>query len=146
MGGRRIAGWMRHTLDVVRGHGFPEPWNLELHTPIVYDKTGIAKALDLCEGQPRLHERTIYGAVVGVEPVLVGDDVKIYNRRTPWPDGPFVSSSEGTIHRVEPHLAAMFPAPCVYETGARMRGGPASAPDVGRAAPFNDERAAYASA
>lgn len=90
----------------------------ELHIPMVIEKTGMLLALSLGKGIHGLHNRTMYGNLMG----LGGEesrDVKVYRgeRGNAYASWPILSTSDRTFkyHPAGRYIQRTFPNPGPYE-------------------------------
>lgn len=93
----------------------PDAPLLDVHVPTVVDRARLRDILAAVDLPPeRLHRvfwRTLHGPTGPLEHLR---DPKIGRARTPWPDGPWVSTTERVLAPLR-RLAAMFPEPSEWE-------------------------------
>lgn len=94
----------------------------ELHIPMVIEKTGMLLALSLGQGIHGLHNRTMYGNLMGLGGVE-SRDVKVYrgDKGNAYRDWPLLSTSDRTFvyHPVGRYIRSTFPEPSPYERPQR---------------------------
>jgi len=91
----------------------------DLHVPLVVYKEPMQEALRWAEKArcDAIHVRTLYGNLVDLGGTRIRDP-KMTRRSDPFPDGPWLSSSDETFRSIiEPVLRYQFPDKCDYEKG-----------------------------
>jgi len=114
----RATRAMTATADRLEELGYESPWSFELHVPMMIRGRTMLRALDLGADVPGFNRRTAYGAVAGLRGRTI-TDVKIYRATDPVPDGPFLSTHDGTFRYMRPMLRQLFPKRGPYERGLR---------------------------
>jgi hypothetical protein len=108
----RYARQLRAAADLIAR---PDAIAWTLHIPVVVDRRRLAETVHLLKDERLPAEwRTVYGNWWGVEGIELAD-VKVRRASDPVPDGPFLSTSDGTLNLVRKLLARTFPTPSPYE-------------------------------
>lgn len=111
---------MEATFEYLVNLGFRYPLSYDNHTPMVFDKTLLARVLDdaMKAGMdvPRFHYRTAYGNLMGVGGTQYRD-AKVYDTHTAQVNTPYTSTHDRSFGRgrIGVRLRAMFPDPSPYE-------------------------------
>jgi hypothetical protein len=97
-----------------------ESISYDLHVPLIVHKEQMREAIRWADKArcDAVQARTLYGNLVplGGTPIT---DVKMSRRSAPFPEGPWLSSSDDTFRSVvEPVLRYLFPEKCNYERGS----------------------------
>lgn len=100
----------------LRTLGYDNPLSFELHTPFPVRKELMLKVLKM-KNRDRYQWRTIYGNLLG-EPSEQRTDVKVYHYGQLLPAGPFLSTSDTSVHFYTAYLNRKFPTPSPYELGS----------------------------
>lgn len=112
---RSIPGtYHLRTLELLREMGIREPLSYETHTPMIVNATLMAGILRTY-GDRAICKRTLYGNLAHLGGSLAAD-VKVYGSESPWPKGPWVSTSD--VAFAGPHglrIRRAFPEPSPYE-------------------------------
>lgn len=110
---------MRAARELLQGLGYAGPLCYEPHVPLVVEKAGMVKALEVGAGLDAM-KRSVYGNLTGIGGDLV-EDVKIMHRRPQGfgPDSVFLSTmpdafANGAVGRF---IREAFPDRCRYEKG-----------------------------
>jgi hypothetical protein len=102
------------TQRILAAKGIPDPLLYETHTPLIVTKAAMIRALDLCDGNPKAFDRTIYANLAHVGGVP-GCDAKVRHETSDMPH-PWASSEDGTFaDGIGRELAQLFPNPSAYE-------------------------------
>lgn len=114
-------GWWRHSLEATRDYlhalGIAQPLSYELHRPFRVVREQMAQTLaEAAHVQPLNPPqwRTLYGnqwAIGGTQ----DSDGKMYPRIATMPDGPWVSTTDGSFAALRDRLEAAFPQPSRWE-------------------------------
>jgi hypothetical protein len=121
------SAWYRlhcNTARLLAALGYDRPLSYELHVPMIVNRRVMAAALDAAAGHA-VCKRTVYGNLADCGGVLA-EDVKVRQPQEPIPDGPFVSTWEGSFDygsHAGRELRALFPRPSVFERHADLRSG-----------------------
>jgi hypothetical protein len=111
----RYARQLRAAAELLASYGMPDATAWTLHIPVVVERRRLAETVRLLSGSRLPPEwRTVYGNYWSVAGEQV-PDVKVRRRSDPVPDGPFLSTSDGTLNLVRSLLARTFPTPSPYE-------------------------------
>ena len=112
----RYVDEMRATAARLAELGVKNPKCYELHTPMVMTKSGVLTALDGVKRLGSVQARTLYGNVSKVGGRKIAD-VKVNDKKSPGPDGPFLSTAPGKFatSRVGLRIREQFPDPSPYE-------------------------------
>ena len=111
---------MEKTRDRIRADGNEsELYCYELHAPMVIEKLGMQLALSIGQGIYGMHNRTMYGNLMGVGGTET-HDFKVYRteKSKDYESWPFLSTSDRTFayHPAgKTYIRAMFPDPSPYE-------------------------------
>jgi hypothetical protein len=89
----KYAQNLDRTSDLLRCNGILDPLSFEAHIPAHHTRDGLLEALELCEGNPRLHERSVDMNMRGIAAER-GEDVKVYDGPGPFMLPPIVSASD----------------------------------------------------
>ena len=113
------AKGLHEAAAILKAQGDENPVSYDTHHPLIVHKKEMLVALRLVEKAKvdAIHLRTIYGNLAALDGVQV-EDSKLLRRTDPFPDGPWLSSGDGTYRStIEPVLRYTFPDPCIYEKG-----------------------------
>lgn len=91
----------------------------DLHVPLIVHKEPMREALRWAEKarNDAIHTRTLYGNLADLGGTFIADP-KMSRRSAPFPEGPWLSSSDDTFRSsVEPVLRYLFTEKCQYEKG-----------------------------
>lgn len=95
------------TKDYLENRSMLKPLNYDIHTPLIFDKQKLAVSLEICQENPELQLRSIYGNMHRIG----GKQYKDCKTRTDkLPEGKFVST-----HLFVPELEALFPDKSEFE-------------------------------
>lgn len=111
------AHGMLRTAELLETLGYENPLSFEAHVPMVIDKTLMLEALNHGPYQ----RRSVYGNLAGLTGTTIRD-VKIHGRNRSVPTGPFLSTSDQSIHRARAWLDGVFQTPSPYERHPRGLG------------------------
>lgn len=110
---------MREAAAMLEERGGLPSISYDLHVPLIVHKEPMREAIRWAEKAKcdAVHVRTLYGnlADLGGTPIR---DPKMTRRSAPFPEGPWLSSSNDTFRSsIEPVLRYLFPEKCNYERG-----------------------------
>lgn len=108
---------MREAQETLISRGFPDALSYDLHAPLLVHKAEMREALRWASRAQThaVHVRTFYGNLANLGGVETPDP-KVMRRSGPFPEGPWLSSSDETFRStVEPVLRYLFPHPSIYE-------------------------------
>lgn len=109
---------MERTYQKLLDLGAIAPVSFELHMPMLIEKVGMLLALSLGQGIHGVHNRTLYGNLMGLESEY-HPDMKVYRKDTSkgYEQWPFISTSDRTFrfHPVGRYIQRAFLNPGPYE-------------------------------
>lgn len=115
---------MVKTYDRMLELGTIDPMSYELHIPMLIEKVGMLLALSLGQGIHGMHNRTMYGNLMGIGGER-SEDVKVYNadKVKRYEEMPLLSTSDRTFryHRVGHYIRKHLSEPSIYEALPRAR-------------------------
>jgi hypothetical protein len=109
---------MLETQEFLKGLGIENPLSYELHTPIVFNKKKLLKALEREDIKhiDVLHYRSLYGNLY-LKGGMDMRDVKVFMRNgfVPKNAGKFLSCDAGGFYILQHYLSCKFPKKSDYE-------------------------------
>jgi hypothetical protein len=110
---------LRETLAMVEERLGPMGLSYDLHAPLIVHKEPMREALRWATKAKNdaVHVRTLYGNLADLGGIQIRDP-KMMKRSSPFPEGPWLSSSDDTFRSsVEPVLRYLFTDKSDYERG-----------------------------
>src|ERR1044072_3863048 len=93
-------------------------YSFEVHCPMVIEKLGMQLALSIGQGIHGMHNRTMYGNLMGLGGIET-EDFKIYRteKEAAYKQWPYISTSDRTFHyhHAGRYVRETFPDPSPYE-------------------------------
>lgn len=115
---------MERTYDLMLELGTIDPVSFEMHIPMLIEKTGMLLALSLGKDIHGVHNRTLYGNLMGIESEE-SSDVKVYSRTKgrDFERETFLSTGDRSFlyHPAGRYIRERFPDPGLYEKGPIKR-------------------------